>query len=473
MKIQYNVFKISLYFFSLIIAVSILNIFINMDFLALIIYVFFLIFIYKTKPKMFLKYLFMLVMFSYHIISVFMVENYKIYFYNLQMESHRTGAFLPLLTSYMILFIVLILLEANKNSHILKSQNAANMLNGKRLIKIGNLVIDDKTKIRLFSILIFAIVFYMIFRLRNSFFYNMGGINRFIYREKLFTSFDEKLYTYIPWLLPIPLISKNKKINKQAFVFFILYCTYMIWVGDKFGSLFMGFYIFILATWITNGIDKKKVKKLIVIAILILVFLMLFIAFQVLYERGSWSEVLVYFNNRLTGGQSDLWWRIYSTSKDSGFHFTEFLQDEVSAIFSRPVNIMEYNFGIYKMMRLAAPQEVIHNYLSLGIRFAASTQASLFYYFKYIGLYLGSIVLGILCFFLVNKMITSYKNAHVICSVCYTMLLYKWYLIMSMSDITMIGNSTTILALFVLAFLYMSKKRKHKIIKNDMEVINK
>lgn len=460
MQIKSNTLKGITLFLCSIIILAITNGFMNIDVLALATYIAFLIFIYKTNGQILLKYLFMFVMFSYHIISVFWVENNYVYFYNLQESSYRSGAFLPLLSSYMIFFAVLLILESNSKSLILEKSL---YFNKKRIgIKIGNMFLSEKNKIRILTLLLMFSVVFMLFRMRNFFFYGMGGINRFTYRASVFTGLDEKFYTYISWLLPLPLLASNLKMRKRAIAFLAIYCLYMIWVGDKFGSLFMAFYIFILTTWVTRGIDKKAVKKIILIAIIALITLMAFIAFQVLYERGSWNEVLIYFNNRLTGGQSDLWWKIYSSDNNNGWRITEFIEDEISAIFITPSTIQNYNFGIYKMMKIAAPQWVVTNYLNSGIRFAASTQASLFYYFKLTGVYLGSFVLGILCFVFVNKAISAYRNTDIIRSICYTMLISKWYQVMAMSDITMVGNTTTLIAVVVLFYLHFSQQRNAK-----------
>lgn len=460
MQIKSNTLKGITLFLCSIIILAITNVFMNIDVLALATYIAFLIFIYKTNGQILLKYLFMFVMFSYHIVSVFWVENNYVYFYNLQESSYRSGAFLPLLSSYMIFFAVLLILESNSKSLILEKSL---YFKQKRIgIKIGNMFLSEKNKIRILTLLLMFSVVFMLFRMRNFFFYGMGGINRFTYRASVFTGLDEKFYTYISWLLPLPLLASNLKMRKRAIAFLAIYCLYMIWVGDKFGSLFMAFYIFILTTWVTRGIDKKAVKKIILIAIIALITLMAFIAFQVLYERGSWNEVLIYFNNRLTGGQSDLWWKIYSSDNNNGWRITEFIKDEISAIFITPSAIQNYNFGIYKMMKIAAPQWVVTNYLNSGIRFAASTQASLFYYFKLTGVYLGSFVLGILCFVFVNKAISAYRNTDIIRSICYTMLISKWYQVMAMSDITMVGNTTTLIAIVVLFYLHFSQQRHSK-----------
>lgn len=472
MTIKRKILILNIMFPLMIMVFSVINMFTNMDYLALIVYFCFLLFIYKTNPTMLLKYLFMFAMFSYHIISVFVVENSDIYFYNLQTQSYRSGAFIPILLSYMLYFSVLVLMEGNKNSKILRDgrYNEQDIQTG---FRINGLSLSGKKVVKIISLLLFVAIVFMLYRLRNSFFYNMGGINRFTYRANTFTALDEKFYTYITWFLPIPLLGNDTKTKKRAVAFLAVYCIYMVWVGDKFGSLFIAFYIFILATWVKGDLNKRSIKKIIAISCIALGALMAFIAFQVLYERGTWSEVITYFNNRLTGGQSDLWWKIYSSDSSNGWRVDEFFRDEVTAIFSVPSNIMDYNFGIYKMMKVAAPSWVVTNYLSNGIRFAASTQASLFYYFKYTGLYLGGIVLGIFCFILVNKAINAYKRMDIIRSICYTMLVTKWYQIMAMSDITMLGNTTTILAVLVLAVLHCYERYSRKRTVTSVRIENK
>lgn len=459
MRIKKKTLTIDLVFVIFMVVFSVLNVAVNMDYISLIVYFAFLYFIYRTNSKILLKYLFMFVMFTYHIMSVFIVENSSVYFYNLQTQSYRSGAFIPLLLSYVLFFSVLVLMEENKNSKILM-EDAENKWKTNTGFNINGFNLSDKMGVRIISFILFAAIVFMVFRLRNSFFYNMGGINRFVYRANTFSDLDEKFYTYIAWLLPIPLLGNDSKTKRRALAFFVVYCIYMIWIGDKFGSLFMAFYIFVLATWVKEGLNKKKIKKIIFTSCVVLGVLMVFISFQVLYERGSWSEVLTYFNNRLTGGQSDLWWKIYSSDSLNGWRIGDFFNDEVSAIFRTPDNIMEYDFGIYKMMKVTAPSGVVTNYLSNGARFAASTQASLFYYFKYTGLYLGSIILGMFCFILVNKAINAYKRMDIIRSICYTMLVSKWYQIMAMSDITMLGNTTTIIAVLILFAMYCHKRKR-------------
>jgi len=455
MKISKNSFKVLLPFYLFFTILGVINLFMNVDILLLALFFFFLIRICLKSKTYIMKYMFMVVMFSYHVLSVFISDNLNIYFYNLMKSSYHSGALFPLLIYYILFFSVIYLLEMrNKNELDIENQKTPLQF------KISGMSITPKMKVRYMSLILIGIMIYMVLRMKSIGFYSLGGIDRFQFRATYFNEVDEKFYTYISWLLPIPLLGNNLQMKKQAIFFLILFFAYMIFVGDKFGSFFIAIYFYFLVTWATRNIDKKMIKKFFAIVVVLMAILLSFVVFQVMYERGSWEEVIIYFNNRLSGGQSDLWWGVFSTEKDSTWHLKEFFLNEVSAIFSKPNNIMEYNFGIYKMMRVTAPASVVSTYLSNGSRFAASTQASLFYYFKYTGLIIGAICLGMATYYLVTKVVRAYQNNDIIKTVLYTMFVSKLIQIMMMSDITMISNVTTIVGFIALLIVSSLEKRK-------------
>ena len=442
---------------------------INTDYVGLGLYAIFLIYIFKHFREMIIKYIFMFVMFTYHIGSVFAVENYPTYLYNLQTTSQWSGSFIPLVSAYVLGFCTLIVLENNKHSKLVNRINNTEYKDGK--VEISGL--SNKQLVRLLTVVLFILMAYMLIRVRSSGYYSMGGIDRFDYRNSVFSSFDSKFYTYIAWFLPIPLLGTNLGMKKRAFAFFVVYGFYLIWIGDKFGSLFSALYFYFLVSWATKKLNRKTFRRLIILFVAVFALLMVYIGYQVLYERGSLLEVSEYFNHRLTGGQSDLWWGVYSQEKNGVWRISEF-GDELKAMFIQPNSIFDYNFGIYKMMRVTAPSWVVNNYLTKGVRFAASTQASLFYYFKYTGLFVGSVLMFVLYFVLVNRAVYAYKRCDIVESVIYTMLISKAIYLTTMSGIDMIGNITTIFGIIVLIlrkYLFKSKSRiKFGIVQNEKEV---
>ena len=449
-----TIITIFLFYLVLILLWGIGN-FTNTDFVALVVYIFFLLEVYHIDKKILVKYMFMFVMFSYHLLSVFISDNFNITFYNLMKSSYKTGCFIPLLLYYMIYFAVVIILESSDK----KTMYNKDKFRSKKYF-FGSFTISEKKLVRFVSGILIVFTAVMVVRMGKNSFYSLGGIDRFEYRSTYFSELDEKFYTYILWLLPIPLMGNNLKMKKSANLFFVFYCLYMISVGDKFGSLFIAFYFYMLVSWATQEMDKKLIKKMGVIVVVMLIALLAFVTFQVLYDKGTWDEVLIYFKNRLTGGQSDLWWGIFSIEKGGSWRLTEFFKDEVCAIFNKPSDVIDYNFGIYKMMRVTAPSSVVNSYLSRGVRFAASTQASLFYYFKYTGLIIGSILMGKVSFVLVNNAVKAYQKFDILRAILYTMFISKFIQIMTMSDITMLGNSTTILGVIALITLKILESQK-------------
>ncbi len=434
------------------------NLIFNMDIALLGFYTIFLIVNIYMYRNILLKYLFMYVMFSYHVLSVFLVENYHIYFKNLLETSYRVGALAVLINFYMIYFGIIFFLEKNNESNNKKKSKSVDSIQNIKWIKST----FNKKNIKLITIILLIAIITVLLKKRNIGFYAMNGIDRFDYAALTFSWFDKKFYTYITWLLPIPLLAQNIGVKKIGNIFMFLYCFFMIWVGDKFGSLFIAFYIYILVIWMTKRISKKRFYQMVFICFVAITILMIFIALQVKYQWGNWSDIPTYFAHRLTGGQSDLWWKIYSDKANMPWRLEEFCKDELGALLRIPKHVTEYNFGIYKMMRVAAPASVVEAYLRRGIRFAASTQATLFYYFGYMGLYMGGAILAILGYWIVNRAVDAYHKSDMICSICYTMLLTKYISIMQMSEFRFLTNKTTLVAIVVLFIKYEVEKHKKK-----------
>lgn len=416
-----------------------------MDICILLLYIFFVLISIFFCKEIVLKYLFMYVMFSYHILSVFIVENYSIYFKNLLETSYRTGALAPLVTFYIIYFSTIFVLERNNHN---KFQNCDIKREYQYFLSFTSM--SNRKRVKTISIILLLIVAMVLFKKRNIGFYSMNSIDRFDYAALTFSLFDTKFYTYIPWLLPVPLIAKNLGMKKIGYIFFALYLFYMIWVGDKFGSLFIAFYIFVLVTWTTKQLSKKKFWQMTMICGGAIVALMIFISLQVKYQWGHWSDIPIYFAHRLTGGQSDIWWKIFSMGDGINWRPGEFVKDEMTALITTPDRAMDYTFGIYKMMRVTAPKSVVDTYLRRGIRFAASTQATLYYYFDYLGLFVGSFMLAVLGQWIVDRAISSYRSSNIIKSVCYTMFLTKYISIIQMSEFRFLTSKTTLIAGFIL-----------------------
>ena len=226
----------------------ILNFTINVDGIALIVYISYLFFLLARKKTIIVKYLLFIISYTYHIISVFIVETSPTMLFNLRRMSYRNGAFVPLVFGYLLLFFTITLLESNSNSKLLNTGGNRKSIG----LKIGGEKLTDKTKIKILTFIMILFTVIIIARIRNLGFYSMNGIDRFEYRSIVFSNLDNKFYTYILWFIPIPLLAKNIGMKKRAFIFILIYIFYLLWIGDKFGSLFTLFYLYVLVCWSTK-----------------------------------------------------------------------------------------------------------------------------------------------------------------------------------------------------------------------------
>lgn len=409
------------------------------DCIAFGLFVAYLLFSYLTNFKALIKYLYFIVLALYHLLSVLIVNTQQTYLFNIHIFTYDNGSFFPLLIYYCIEFSVIFYFDR-------KFEQAANL-------KAGVLSPRAIRWVKFISVILIAITAAMAIRMIQNGYFSMGGMDRFEFRSSSnWTSLDERYYTWIVWLLPIPLIAGLYGNRSIAIVFSVAYIAYLLLVGDKFTSLFQFANFFMWVCVCSRDITKKMANR--VVAGLLVLFCVLFgyIAIQVGFERGfSIDEITEYYENRLTGGQSDLWWTVYENNPGGELHIDE-LSDELSAIVSQPNNPLEYNFGIYKMMRVAAPADVVDYYLSHGSRFTASGQASLFYYFGYPGLYLGAIAIGAIYPFVINRALGAYRRQDIVQSICYTVIVTKLGLLFSMSDVTVFGQTTFIAAIAIIFF---------------------
>ena len=212
---KYKTFTFIVIFWMIGIPLNVLNLFVNMDYVTLVYFVAFLLLCYMTDKTIILKYLFMYVMFSYHVLSVFIVENFTIYFKNLLESSYHTGCFLPLVNFYMIYFGFIFLFEEGKNKRYKIEYTNAD---------VSKVPQKAKTKIKIVSTVLILVLAVVLFSKRNIGFYSFGGLDRFDYTALTYSFFDQKFYSWIPWLLPLPLMGKKFGYKKISILYMILYC---------------------------------------------------------------------------------------------------------------------------------------------------------------------------------------------------------------------------------------------------------
>lgn len=358
------------------------------------------LYIVEHKGYFFIKYLYIVFIAFAAITSCVVIEFGSLYVSELRTEATYYGSLPLFVLSFHILFRVILLFESGAKSNL---QLAKIELNDRKDVKI----------IKYISIVVFIIVLVCFIKvLPHPAFIN--SLERADYARLYgLTGFLGRLSANIPRLIIFPyilLMTKNRINKLLATCCVILTVLYYFWTGNKFGVFFQLLYIFLIvfSENIISKVGKRKLKRIIVrIGI---AFLCLIIATLVIQSFTYNGKIWLYFQQRIAS-QGQLWWRIYGLFNGTS-HVGEF-SNEIRAAFTAKSDVLDNvgaNYGIYKMMYLCLPANVVDNYLKAGYRYTEAGFATMIYYFGMIGPIIYAIVMGVSFGWLVNKLCKAISN---------------------------------------------------------------
>ncbi|TKQ41701.1 hypothetical protein DV463_06215, partial [Enterococcus faecium] len=283
------------------------------------------------------------------------------------------------------------------------------------------------------------------------------GIDRFIYNRMYLSGIWQKINMLLLVLVPLAsvgfMITKKRKYLLNILFLFI----YLFWIGNKFGNYIIVSY-WLLIPFI-QIVSKKNIKKLFLVGIVFLVGLMGIINLQssLIYHREDHST---YYEQRIAQ-QGQMWWSIYSYKElNSNKDYLSELSDETKMYFViGDGDKEEFNYGIYKMMRLVTPSNIFNSRIyDTNSRYAFSSQASIYYYFNKIGLFLYTIIMSAMYIFIFRGYLNSVKGVDFVGIIIYTRLFLKFNPAFFQSDFDQIFSVETLGLLLVLGILYVLKK---------------
>ena len=193
----------------------------NVDTLILIAYSGFMVWILTRKRFLFMKYFFFIFMTSWMILSVYLIENNSIFIPNLQTFSYRSGALAPLVIVDSLSFLLIVHID---DSFKMPKSNELNPIN--------------KNNYNIIVLLLFLLVISFLAEISNNNYFSSGAKSRFYYLMAS-SAISVLLYGYILFFYPIIAIhaeDSRKKIYIVAFT--ILYTTFLVLIGNKFGAIF-------------------------------------------------------------------------------------------------------------------------------------------------------------------------------------------------------------------------------------------
>lgn len=358
------------------------------NYLGVICILFYLLYSFLYRTNYFLFNILLIIYIFSNIIGVFLIEvfNKEIYLVELLMKGEQIGSTSLIVISH-ILFLettYLIFIRSNKYNKYLNFK-----YNYKRNIIINFLVI--------FFMLILAYLYFEIIKDGTSLSHH---VNKFQYQQR-FMNFIELKLSNLLWVFPIILgYIFFQKQRKYSLIIYALVNMYFLFIGQKFSFFIIGFYYFFL-----NKITEvnKTNKKIFFIISFLSIFLTILVLFQYKnnYSQKSWEEIFLHFFGRIAQ-QGQLWWATYMKTVDKNILNFNKIVDELKLMFYEKEELI-LNTGIYKIMFLVAPKNIVIGAYNRGIRYAFSTQASFLYYFSWIGLLLVQIIYGFIYGFILKN----------------------------------------------------------------------
>lgn len=402
-----------------------------------------------------IKYLIFIMNMGMAVVSVFIIEAKPIYLSELVCNSKYSGA-LPLFTGFYLTFILTLELADRKYS-LLNNTKQLNTnvisFNGK---PITGFILD------VFGAVLFVITSIMFLRLvMLTKPYFILNIDRFRFRMRYVEGIWKKFEDYYIYFMPIFVINWMRGKKKLTSITILLYILYLLWQGEKYTQFITMMYLILLPFLAELNEDiKRKASKLLIKGGIIIAMLISAVLIQ--YSFFTNTSVFDAFFKRLAM-QGQLWWSIYTRQINQLPHFNE-VADELTA-FSDAANFNPY-YGIYKIMYLCAPSDVVAAKLATGSGYTESTAASIYYYFgKNIGpfiLIIFAIIMGLFFAFLTKIYVKFVSEKRIVESVITARLIISFKLLFNASDINAVFGVKTIITIIILLLCVYVRQRRLK-----------
>lgn len=413
--------------------------------------------LYHKYPNFLIRYIMLFFMAIGNLTGVFICEHSNVWLPELSIYAGHTGSYPLIFCGWFLLIAVVWMLDIRFKPAILdQNYEICKFSIGSQSIKIYQLL----------AILCFIVALLSLINVawRPAF---LEHIDRFAYRERYITRPLEIMANFIYAMFPILFAMTMKKINRfwlylncLTVVFFSLYlfCT-----GEKFGGFwYIVVYLCVISSLFTQSLSVKelhiRIKK--ISGIFLVLLTVVAINQSLTYSLGGNRFVTVYFPQRIAQ-QGQLWWRTYALDKNNGMRINE-LGDE-TRVFFQPDDQkkLEYNHAIYKIMRFTTPADIFHRKILSGSRYSTSTFASMFYYFKRIGVILWGIIGGILFWGLMYLCMTSAGNLYVVESILASKLLVMSYAVLAMSELNILLQFKQIFYLLIVISMFVVRRYLH------------
>lgn len=283
------------------------------------------------------------------------------------------------------------------------------------------------------------------------------GYDRFAYQKNILSGFEMKLGSALIWVTPLFYILIKNKQKTIGILGILLFNIYFFWIGHKFSVFFMAVQLGFIA--LVDNIDYMYLKKYTNVLIISFIIMISAVMFQSTVVQGrSFTDNIEYLRVRLAQ-QGQLWWAVYKEEEYHDFHLEE-AKKELDAFFVlHEDNDLKHKLGMFKVMRLVAPEEIVEAKIEQGSRYAYSTQANILYYFNYLILLIFSVLLGLGMAFITNLLINYIRKNDLIGIVLISKLWITYVRMFSNSDFDTIFSIENLIIIAILISMNILQRK--------------
>lgn len=417
---------------------------------SLAVFVIYMFYLLKMHSKIYIKYFYQFFCTAAVLVPLTMIEFGHVYVSETVSYSQFVGSIPLQALAYYILFSTISYFDTFfEKKYKLFTINSTYITRFKNINGKTTRYLNITTWIAIFS---FIYIFLCVMK-DPSF---LLGVSRGIYAT---THNFSKLYYYIigfASMLLIPCILSilygRRILGIVGVTIYFLYC---FWVGNKFGTFMETLCIFLLIFYPKISDNSERIRKLIFVGIIILSILIGVAAFA--FSFTSTTDIGTFLATRISG-QAALWWRTFDVS-GGNIHLSQISNEVQGVLFgSNSIDENAYsNYGIYNIMYLCGPKNIVKADILRGSRYTEAGYASAYYIFGLIGPIMLSLFGAFIYSWLTNCFLSYLNNNQIIIAGIILRFLLLFNGFMSMFTLNQYRSILNSMLLFV--FILLKNKK--------------
>lgn len=409
-------------------------------------------------PNFVIRYIMIFFMAIGNLVGVMICEHSKLWLTEMGITSFYCGSFPLLLAGWFLLIVTVWMLDVRYN----QGKDWTN----RPIINLS--LAGHPASLKALAIVFLAFISVILFLSVAPHPAFLENMDRFTFAQKYLTDNWKRAAGWVFSGSPILIAAlfnykrESKSLILLASIGLTFFCLYLFYIGEKFG----GFWSLIVNLCIVFSIygqkmDVKRLRQRVFSLgkIFLILFMVLVVHLMITHSWGP-SQVFTNYLPQRTAQQGQLWWRTYSIDRNHDTRFNE-LSDETRTYFQfSDKNEKDYNHAIYKIMRFTVPADIFNRRINNGngSRYSTSTFASIFYYFKRIGVIIYPIIAGLVFWLFMKMFLYSVSHFYVLEMILSAKILGVSYGALAMSEFNLLFQFKPMIWIGVFCGLVLFRK---------------